>query len=199
MATTAAPYGARPIGTLSASGSFTSKTRLLEIASGYATAIFNGDFVKLVADGTVEKDTGTATLTTCGIFLGCQYTDPSTKQLTFNTQWPASTVASDAKAFVLDDPNVLIQMQADGTLALTSRGLNIGVVQTAGSTDIGKSKNAADQSSAATTVTLPLRIIDFVDGPESAVGDAYTDIIVKFNAASSSSASPHQYLNATGA
>ena len=199
MATTAAPYGARPVGTLSASGSFTSKTRLIDIASGYATAIFNGDFVKLVADGTVEKDTGTTTLTTCGIFLGCQYTDPSTKQLTFNTQWPASTVASDAKAFVLDDPNVLIQMQADGTLALTSRGLNIGVVQTAGSTDIGKSKNAADQSSAATTVTLPLRIIDFVDGPESAVGDTYTDIIVKFNAASSNSASPHQYLNATGA
>jgi len=199
MATTAAPYGARPVGTLSASGSFTSKTRLIDIASGYGTAIFNGDFVKLVADGTVEKDTGTATLTTCGIFLGCQYTDPSTKQLTFNTQWPASTVASDAKAFVLDDPNVLIQMQADGTLALTSRGLNIGVVQTAGSTDIGKSKNAADQSSAATTVTLPLRIIDFVDGPESAVGDTYTDIIVKFNAASSNSASPHQYLNATGA
>jgi hypothetical protein len=199
MAATAAPYGARPVGTLSASGSFSSKTRQLEIASGYGTGIFNGDFVKLVADGTIEKDTGTSTLTTCGIFLGCQYTDPSTKQLTFNTQWPASTVASDAKAYVLDDPSVLIQMQADGTMALTTRGLNIGVVQTAGSTDIGKSKNAADQSTAATTVTLPLRVIDFVDGPDSEIGDAYTDIIVKFNAASSNSASPHQYLNATGA
>lgn len=199
MAATAAPYGARPVGTLSASGSFSSKTRQLEIASGYGTAIFNGDFVKLVADGTIEKDTGTSTLTTCGIFLGCQYTDPSTKQLTFSTQWPASTVASDAKAYVLDDPSVLIQMQADGTMALTTRGLNIGVVQTAGSTDIGKSKNAADQSTAATTVTLPLRVIDFVDGPDSEIGDAFTDIIVKFNAASSNSASPHQYLNATGA
>jgi hypothetical protein len=199
MAATAAPYGARPVGTLSASGSFSSKTRQLEIASGYGTAIFNGDFVKLVADGTIEKDTGTSTLTTCGIFLGCQYTDPSSKQLTFNTQWPASTVASDAKAYVLDDPSVLIQMQADGTMALTTRGLNIGVVQTAGSTDIGKSKNAADQSTAATTVTLPLRVIDFVDGPDSEIGDAFTDIIVKFNAASSNSASPHQYLNATGA
>lgn len=199
MAATAAPYGARPVGTLSASGSFTSKTRHLEIASGYGTGIFNGDFVTLVADGTIEKDTGTSTLSTCGIFLGCQYTDPSTKQLTFNTQWPASTVASDAMAFVLDDPDVLIQMQADGTLALTSRGLNIGVVQTAGSTDIGKSKNAADQSTAATTVTLPLRILDFVDGPDSAVGDAFTDIVVKFNEASSNSASPHQYRNATGA
>lgn len=200
MAATAAPYGARPIGTLSASGSFTSKTRLLEIASGYASGIFNGDFVKLAADGTVQLDDGEATLTTCGIFLGCQYTDPSTKQLTFNTQWPASTVASDAKAFVLDDPSVLIQMQADGSLALTSRGLNIGLAAyVAGSTDIGKSKVKADASTAAATLTLPLRIIDFVDGIDSAVGDAFTDIIVKFNAASSGTASPHQYLNATGA
>ncbi|MHC4537298.1 MAG: hypothetical protein ACYS6K_25445, partial [Planctomycetota bacterium] len=135
---------------------------------------------------------------TVGIFLGCQYTDPSTKQLTFNTQWPASTVASDAKAYVLDDPSVLMQMQADGSLALTSRGANVDVANTAGSTDIGKSKNALDASSINSTATLPLRIVDFVDGPESAVGDAYTDAIVKFNAASSNSASPHQYLNATG-
>lgn len=202
MASTAAPYGARPVGTLSASGSFTSKTRLLEIASAYGTAIFNGDFVTLVADGTVEKDTGTAALTTCGIFLGCQYTDPGSGQLTFSTQWPAGTVASDAKAFVLDDPNVLMQMQADGSLALTTRGLNAAVVQTAGSTAIGKSKVSVDSGTSTaptTTNTLPLRIIDFVDGPDSAVGDAFTDVIVKFNAASSGAASTHQYLNATGA
>jgi hypothetical protein len=199
MASTAAPYGARPVGTLSASGSFTSKTRLLEIASGFGTAIFNGDFVKLVADGTVEKDTGTTALTTCGIFLGCQYTDPGSGQLTFSTQWPAGTVAADAKAFVLDDPHVLMQMQADGSLALTTRGLNAAVVQTAGSTAIGKSKVTVNAGSAAATNTLPLRIIDFVDGPDSAVGDSFTDVIVKFNAASSGSASTHQYLNATGA
>ena len=46
MATTAAPYGARPIGTLSASGSFTSKTRNLPIITTYGTQISNGDFVK---------------------------------------------------------------------------------------------------------------------------------------------------------
>jgi hypothetical protein len=199
MASTATPYGASPVGTLSSAGSFSSKTRLLEIASGYNTAIFNGDFVKLVAAGTVEKDTGTTSLTTCGVFLGCQYTDPNSKQLTFNTQWPAGTVASDAKAYVLDDPFVLLQMQADDTLALTTRGLNAAVVQTAGSTAIGKSKVSVDASTAATTNTLPLRIVDFVDGPDSAVGDAFTDVIVKFNAASSGSASTHQYLNATGA
>ena len=46
MATTAAPYGARPIGTLSASGSFTSQTRHLPIITTYGTQISNGDFVK---------------------------------------------------------------------------------------------------------------------------------------------------------
>ncbi len=201
MASSATPYGARPIGTLSASGSFTSKTRLLEIASGYATAIFNGDFVTLVAAGTVEKDTGT-TLSCCGIFLGCQYTDAGSGQLTFSTQWPATTVAADAKAFVLDDPGVIMQMQADGPITLTQRGLNAAVIQTAGSTLIGKSKVAMDSGTAtapAGTSTLPLRIIDFVDGPDSAVGDGFTDVIVKFNAASSFTTSIHQYLNATGA
>lgn len=202
MASTAAPYGARPIGTLSSSGSFSSKTRLLEIASGYATAIFNGDFVDVDATGTVVNSYTTeaaqTTLSTVGIFLGCQFTDPSTGQKTFKDNWPAGTVASDAKAYVLDDPMVLMQMQADGTVALADRGLNVGIQTTFGSTTIGKSKNAVDQSSLATTVTLPLRLIDFVDGPDSAIGDAYTDVIVKFNQPSSNSASPHRYLNATG-
>ena len=74
MATSATPYGARPIGTLSASGSWSGKVRHLPIGSGYGTAIFNGDFVKLVADGEIEKDTGTAPLASVGIFVGCSYT-----------------------------------------------------------------------------------------------------------------------------
>ena len=190
MATTATPMGAEPVGTLSASGSFTGKVRHIKIASGYGTGIFYGDFVKLVAAGTVEKDTGTDTLTPVGVFVGCAYTDPNTNQKTFNQQWPASTVASDAVAYVVDDPNVLMQMQANGSLAQADLGTNLQVVQTAGSTSIGRSKNSTN-STAATTATLPLRLIDFVDGPSSAVGDSYTDIIVKFNAG-------HMYSNTTG-
>ena len=53
MATAATPMGAEPVGTLSASGSFTGKVRHIKIASGYATDIFYGDFVKLVAAGTL--------------------------------------------------------------------------------------------------------------------------------------------------
>jgi len=204
MATSAAPYGARPIGTLSASGSWTGKVRHLPIGSTYGTAIFNGDFVKLASDGEVELDSGTTALTAVGIFVGCSYTPSTTNQKTFNTQWPASTTATDAMAYVIDDPHVVFQMQSDEALNTTDRGLNASVVQTAGSTSIGKSKNALDGSTPATTNTLPLRIIDFVDGPKSlppkgtTASDAYPDVIVKFNAASSGSASNHSYLNATG-
>jgi hypothetical protein len=205
MATSATPYGARPIGTLSASGSFTAKVRHLPIASGYGTAIFNGDFVKIVADGDIELDNGTTALTTCGIFVGCSYTPSTTNQKTFNTQWPASTVASDAMAYVIDDPFVVFQMQADEAMNTTDRGLNVALpTYAAGSTAIGKSVGKIDGSTAATTNTLPLRILDFVDGPDSlapvgtTASDAFPDVIVKFNAASSGSASNHQYLNATG-
>lgn len=191
MATTATPMGAEPTDTLSASGSFTGKVRHIKVASGYGTAIFYGDFVKLVNTGTVEKDTGTATLTPVGVFVGCAFTSPTTDELTFSQTFPASTAASDIVAYVVDDPNVLMRMQSDEAIAQTGLGNNVAVVQTAGSTSIGRSKNAVDGSSIATTNTLPLRIIDFVDGPTSAVGDAFTDVIVKFNAG-------HQYSNTTG-
>ena len=204
MAASATPYGARPIGTTSAAGSFTGLVRHLPIITTYGTAIFNGDFVKLVASGTIEKDAGTATLASIGIFMGCSYTDPTSGQKTFSDQWPASNAATDAVAYVLDDPNVVFQMQADEAMNTTDRGLNCDVIQTAGSTSIGKSKNAIDGDSCAATLTLPLRIIDWVDGPKSlapagtTASDAYPDVIVKFNAASTFTASPHSYNNPTG-
>ena len=204
MATTAAPYGARPIGTLSAAGSFTSKTRHLPIGASYGTQISNGDFCKLVADGEIEKDVGTTALTTVGIFLGCSYTDPTTGQKTFSNFWPASNAATDAKAYVLDDPFVVFQMQGEEAGNTTDIGLNCEVDVSAGSTTVGKSKSGIDMSTANTTATFPLRVLGFVDGPSSlapkgtTASDTYPDVIVKFNAASSGSASTHQYLNATG-
>ena len=76
MATVATPMGAEPVDTLSASGSFTGKVRHIKIANAYATAIFYGDFVKLVAAGTVEKAAVTTSVAagTVGIFVGCAYT-----------------------------------------------------------------------------------------------------------------------------
>ena len=191
MAASAAPYGAKPIGTLSASGSFTGKVQHIKIASGYDTLSSWGDFVKLVAAGTIEKDAGTTTATPVGVFMGCSYTDPTTSQPTYAQMWTADVAASDAVAYVLTDPNVLFQMQGDGAITQAMLGSNFAIVVTAGSTTIGRSKNAVDQSTSNTTNTLPLRIVDYVDGPDSAVGDAYTDVIMKFNVG-------HQYVNTTG-
>jgi hypothetical protein len=174
--------GAEPVDTLSASGSFTGKVRHIKIANAYATAIFYGDFVKLVAAGTVEKAAVTTSVAagTVGIFVGCAYTDPSTNQMTFNQQFPASTAADDIVAYVVDDPKLLFRMQGDEAIAQTGLGNNISAVNTAGSTSIGRSKNALDGGSIATTNTLPLRVVDFVDGPTSTVGDAFTDCIVTY-------------------
>jgi hypothetical protein len=180
MASTATPSGAEPVGTLSASGSFTGKVRHIKIASAYNTAVFYGDFVKLVAAGTVEKaEVTTAKVAgSVGVFVGCSYTDPNTGQPTFSQYWPAGTVASDAVAYVADDPKLVFQMQGDGSIAQTGLGNNVQAINTAGSTSIGRSRNALDASSINTTNTFPLRIVDFVDGPNSAVGDLFTDCIV---------------------
>ena len=182
MATSATPMGAEPVDTLSASGSFTGKVRHIKIASGYGTAIFYGDFVKLVAAGTLEKAAVTTSVVagTVGIFVGCAYTDPSTNQKTFNQQFPASTAADDIVGYVVDDPDLLFRMQGDGSIAQTGLGNNVSAVSTAGSTSIGRSKNAKDASTIATTNSLPLRIVDFVDGPSSSVGDSFTDVIVTY-------------------
>ena len=193
MSTSATPMGARPLGTVVGSP-YQGKVTHYKIKNAYGTSIFFGDFVKWGDDNpntTIQKDTGTATLTPIGVFLGCAYTDPSTGQFTPNQYFPASTAADDIVAYVATAPFVLMQMQSDESLGQDDLGKNCAVVQTAGSTAIGTSKNAVDGSTANTTNTLPLKVVDFVDGPDSAVGDTYTDVLVMFNVG-------HQLLNTTG-
>jgi hypothetical protein len=181
MSSVATPNGATPVGTLSASGSYSGKMRHYPIATTYGTLICTGDFVTIVAGGGVEKNvvTDTATAVTLGIFMGCAYTDPTTGQLTFSSNWPASNAATDAVAYVADDPNLLFQMQSAGAITADDRGQNGTIVVTAGTAAIGRSRNAISATTD-TTSTLPVRIVDFVDGPDSAAGDAYTDVVLRF-------------------
>ena len=193
MASTATPMGARPVVSL-VSAAYNAQITHYKIANAFGTDIFYGDFVKWADNNpntTIQKDTGTTSMTPIGVFLGCSYTDPSTGQTTFNQYYPASTAADDIMAYVASDPFLVMQMQSDEALTQDDLGKNVAVIQTAGSTAIGTSKNAIDGSTANTTNTLPLKIIDFVDGPDSAIGDAKTDVLVMFNVG-------HQLLNATG-
>jgi len=193
MASSATPFGARPVSSL-VSCAYNAKITHYKIKNAFGTDIFYGDFVKWADDNpntTIQKDTGTTACTPIGVFLGCAYTDPSTGQFTPNQYYPASTAADDIVAYVASDPFIVMQMQSDETLNQDDLGKNVAVVQTAGSTAIGTSRNAIDGSTAATTNTLPLKIIDFVDGPDSEIGDSFTDVLVMFNVG-------HQLLNTTG-
>ena len=197
MAITTAPNGLRPINLIGGQ-SFAGSTRQLKIASGYASDIFFGDVVAVGVDGTIVKVANVGTNAdpfpagVVGVFLGCAYTSPTLKYFLNAQYWPTGTVASDAMAYVCDDPDTLFQIQADAAVTQTMLGSNFGVNQTAGSTTTGDSKISLDVATRATTNTVALRLVDFVNGPFSTVGDAYTDCIVKFNFGI------HSYYNGTG-
>ena len=83
MAASAAPFGARPVGSL-VSCAYNAKISHYKIKNNYGTAIFYGDFVKWADDNpntTIQKDTGTTSLTPIGVFLGVSYTDPVSGEL----------------------------------------------------------------------------------------------------------------------
>ena len=103
MASTAAPYGLKPVNLIGGQP-FAGSTRQIKIASGYGTNIFNGSIVSIVAAGTIEVVTTIGSNSsvfpagTIGVFVGCSYTDPGTKQKLFSQYFPTGTVASDAVA-----------------------------------------------------------------------------------------------------
>ena len=183
------PYGLNPVNLIGGQV-FAGSTRLMKIASGYAADIFYGDVLKLVSTGTVEKDTGTTTVAAngvAGVFLGCTYTDPSTKQPRFSQYWPSGTVASDAQAYVADDPDVLfkvVSVSSGTTVAFYGQsaiGNNVALVQNSGSTTVGNSAVAINGTTIATTVSLPIRIIAGVPDTANASGE-FCEFICKFNA-----------------
>jgi hypothetical protein len=204
MATTAAPYGLRPVNLIGGQP-YAGSTRMMKIANAYAANIFYGQAVASNGNGFIQADTSTTALSATGVlgvFVGCSYTDPGLRYKVFRQSWPTGTVATDAEAYVIDDPDVVMQVQADEAVAQTALGANIALVTSAGSTTTGNSTTAADGSSVAATQTLPLRIVGFVDGPDSAAGDAFTDILVKWNMPSVNSTNVviggHSYLNPYG-
>ena len=193
-----APYGLKPVNLIGGQV-FAGSTRLMQIASGYATDIFYGDLVKRISDGTIEKDTGTTTATPCGVFLGVSFANGSTGQVQQQQFYPASqAIKSGTQIFavVADDPDTLFQVAVvSGTttisgVGITAIGNNATLVQNAGSTTTGNSA-VAILDSTATSGSLPIRIIDVVRDTATAA-DNFPEVIVKINA------TMHQYNNATG-
>lgn len=170
-----APYGLKPVNLIGGQV-FAGSTRMYNIDYAYATDIFYGDFVALVR-GNLERISVTsgAAGTVVGIFLGCSYTNPTTKQKQFSQYWPANTAAGDAVAYVCDDPDTVFQAaicSSGTTIASGARamiGQNLACLNNAGNANTGNSANAlaAPTDTPATTSSLPIRVIGLV--PETAV------------------------------
>ena len=188
----------------------------MKIASGYNTSIYYGDVVKRVSNGTVEKDTGTSTATPVGIFVGVTYTNPTTSQKQFAQYWPAGTTASDAYAYVVDDPDVLfkaVTVSTGTTVAFYGPeivGENAVLVQNAGSNTSGDSAVGIFGGNTAVTASFPIRIVDLVPDTGNS-SNGYCEYICKFNApyavstlntstnvVTTTITGGHQYLNPTG-
>jgi hypothetical protein len=183
--TVAGPYGFQPINLIGGQV-FAGATRQIPIASGSGTSIFYGDVVRLNTGGTLSRVSTTDSATDAvGIFLGCAFTNPTTKQFLQQQYYPASTVASDIVAYVCDDPDtyfkvaVLSGASTIGGMTQTDIGNNVAILTTAGSTTFGDS-NEGVSATTGTATTLPFRVIAGVPETVNASG-SFTEVIVKFN------------------
>jgi hypothetical protein len=183
--TVAGPYGFQPINLIGGQV-FAGATRQIPIASGSGTSIFYGDVVRLNTGGTLSRVSTTDSATDAvGIFLGCAFTNPSTKQFLQQQFYPASTVASDIVAYVCDDPDtyfkvaVLSNSTTIGGMTQTDIGNNVAILTTAGSTISGDSNEGVSATTGSAT-TLPFRVIAGVPETVNASG-SFTEVIVKFN------------------
>ena len=206
MASTASPYGFRAVNELGGLPYAGSTRQFLIDPAGYNTNIFNGSIVGINTNGylnivTTNGDDSTPfPAGTIGVFVGCSFVNAQ-GQTIYSQYYPANTASvngSAITAYVIDDDRAVFQVQSAGTVTQAALGANVylNAVQSTstGSTTTGNSNTAVVAgSSAATTSGYAFRVVGFANVPGfSTVGDAYTDILVKFNPGA------HSYSNATG-
>ena len=175
-----APYGLKPINLIGGQV-FAGSTREYAIPYGYATNIFYGDIIGLTRGNVQRLSVSTGTLgTVTGVFLGCSYTNPSTKQKQFAQYWPAGTLAGDAVAIVCDDPDTVFKaVVCSATTAVASGaramiGQNLALINNTGNVNTGDSANAllAPSATPATTDALPVRVLGLVPDTVVTLGTA---------------------------
>jgi len=194
-------YGFKPLNRLDGLP-YAGAIRQIPVAPSYATAILNGDTVSVDTNGYIIAKTTTNSGDSVGVLVGCSYVN-SSGQTAYGQYYPAAASTSTAMAFayVVDDPNAIFKVVATNGQTTTPTaftraivGSNVAISVTTGNTTTGDSYYGIDGTSANTTNTLPIRVIDVV--PDTATGPAnnssttYYEFLVKFNL--------HQYTDTTG-
>jgi hypothetical protein len=193
--TVSAPYGFQAINRVDGMA-YAGAIRQIPIASGYTTAIFNGDPVIIATGGTIERSAASGAVTggtPVGVLVGCQYTNSSGQ--TVQAQYFPGSGVTNAIAFVVDDPLAAFKVAvafANATVTTVTQaavGTNMSYNLGTGSTVDGNSGAFVTAASGANTATLPFRVIAVV--PETATSaTTFTEVIVKVNT--------HQYNTTLG-
>ena len=146
MANVDGAFGFRPVRHMSGNV----QTEEFKIAANYGTAIYTGQTVEAVAGGGVEAAAAGDTQQ-AGVFGGVSYTDPTTSKPTWSAYYPASTNASDLKASIYLDPNIIFEVQHDGTGTAAMNNSGFDFVGVGGSTISGQSTQELDTSTSGTS------------------------------------------------
>jgi len=161
-------------------------TREYPIANAYNTQLRQGDLVRVTTAGALAKAADTDTIPTTtggfmGVFMGCSYTDAALGK-TYRTYWTASTAATDAMAFIADDPKLVfraVYVSTGVTVSAQTRAATIGKnVAVEQNTTKTKTSDIAVTGIAA-TATLPFRVLD-VDPDSAATLTTYTALFVTY-------------------
>lgn len=212
MASVASPYGFKAVNELGGLP-YAGSTRQFNInPAGYNTNIFNGSLVYVPATGYLQIatstgadattngfPTGTANTGVVGVFVGCSYVNAQ-GQVIYAQYYPANTVApagTAITAYVIDDDRTVFQVQSVGSIVQADLGANVFLSAaqstSTGSTQNGNSTTAVIATASVVATSAAFRIVGFVNMQGfSTVGDAYTDILVKFNPGY------HSYSSAVG-
>ena len=174
------PYGLKPVNLIGGQ-QFAGSTRMYPIRYGYAANIGFGDPVILV-NGAINRGaitTDASGVAWVGVFMGCSFTSPTTKQKLFSQYWPTGTLAGDAVAYVCDDPDTLFKVavcSATTVIGATSEsflGQNMSLINNLPNLNTGDSQVAALAYSTTSTIPVtqqPLRVLAMV--PETAITTA---------------------------
>jgi len=179
MSATNAPFGMRPA--FHPSGLDRAVCTVDGILSTYSTSILKGQPVKLDTSGVIQV--AAAGDTFLGAFAGVEWTDTTGRRRVSN-YWPASTayVAGSCNAYYYTDPNIVYEMQTDGTVAQTCIGACTDLSNTtAGSTTTGLSACTLNSTITAAGSSAQMLILGLAPYADNAFGDAYVILQVKVN------------------
>jgi|TARA_R110001592_G_scaffold131704_2_gene345812 hypothetical protein len=168
MANQLEKFGLRPYRKLDGTPLVGAQNRY-KIANGYATAIYQGDLVRPLTDGTVVRSVGNTSYAVVGVFNGCFYNDPTTQKPTYSNYYPGGITPTQGQitAFVVDDPDAVFLVNADAVFAQANLFGNYSLSVANGSTKTGISEMQLDVSTQGTAGTFAVQAIDISQDPEN--------------------------------